>query len=218
VPNLPLMANLIDLERTRKHLALALEVVHHDRWVFGGLRDGRLRVIGDSETVKEPPVQPIFMQLSHLSRRCLFERHPIAVSSVVDPIGYDDWERDWPALIYVPIGIPKTRPVGLLIVGCAKEYWYTQDEIDYVAALGVTLTAAVSALTGPLGRLSVEERHAAQLIAEGLSDAEVARALSIDANKAHALASAVLSKLSLASRFDLRELFPYHSRIRPHLM
>lgn len=211
------MANLLDVERTRKHLALALEVVHHDRWVFGGLRDGRLRVIGDSETHKDPPIQPLFMQLSHLSRRCLFERHPIAVSSVVDPIGYDDWERDWPALIYVPIGIPKTRPVGLLIVGCGKEHWYTQDEIDYVAALGVTLTAAVSAVTGPLGRLSVQERHAAQLIAEGLSDAEMARALAVDGDAAHALADAVLRKLSLRSRFEVRELFPYQSRIRPQL-
>ncbi|HEX6348367.1 MAG TPA: hypothetical protein VF160_03135 [Candidatus Dormibacteraeota bacterium] len=212
------MANLIDLAKTRKHLALALDVVHHDRWVFGGLRDGRLRVMGDSETAKEPPVQPLFMQLSHLSRRCLFERHPIAVSSVVDPIGYDDWERDWPALIYVPIGVPKTRPVGLLIVGCAKEHWYTQDEIDYVAALGVTLTANVSAVTGPLGRLNEEERHAAQLIAEGLSDSEVARALAIDDDTAHKLADAALRKLSLRSRFDLRELFPYQSRIRPHLV
>ena len=212
------MANLIDLEKTRKHLALALEVVRHARWVFGGLRDGRLRVIGDSETEKEPPVQPIFMQLSHLSRRCLFERHPIAVSSVVDPVGYDDWERDWPALIYVPIGVPKTRPVGLLIVGCSKEHWYTQDEIDYVAALGVTLTASVSSLTGPLGRLNVDERHAAQLIAEGLSDSEVAQALAIEPDAAHQLADAVLRKLSLRSRFDLRDLFPYHTRIRPHLV
>jgi len=212
------MGNLIDLDKTRKHLALALEVVHHDRWVFGGLRDGRLRVIGDSETEREAPVQPIFMELSHLSRRCLFERHPIAVSSVIDPIGYDDWERDWPALIYVPIGVPKMRPVGLLIVGCSKEHWYTQDEIDYVAALGVTLTASVSSITGPLGRLSVEERHVAQLIAEGLSDAEVAKALAVKADTAGVLAEAVLRKLSLRSRFDLRELFPYHSRIRPHLL
>jgi DNA-binding CsgD family transcriptional regulator len=212
------MANLIHLEQTRRHLALALEAVHHDRWVFGGLRDGRLRIIGDSETEREAPVQPIFMELSHLSRRCLFERHPIAVSSVVDPIGYDDWERDWPALIYVPIGVPKTRPVGLLIVGCSKEHWYTQDEIDYVAALGVTLTAAVSAVTGLLGRLSVEERHVAQLIAEGFSDLEVAKALAVQADQARALADDVLRKLSLRSRFELRELFPYHSRIRPHLL
>jgi len=212
------MANLIDVDKTRKHLALALEVVHHDRWVFGGLRDGRLRVIGESETEREAPVQPLYMELSHLSRRCLFERHPIAVSSVVDPIGYDDWERDWPALIYVPIGIPKTRPVGLLIVGCSKEHWYTQDEIDYVAALGVTLTASVSSVTGPLGRLSVEERQVAQLLAEGLSDIEVAKALALQTDAASTLADAVLRKLSLGSRFDLRELFPYHSRIRPHLL
>ena len=72
------MGNLIDLDKTRKHLALALEVVHHDRWVFGGLRDGRLRVIGDSETEREAPVQPIFMELSHLSRRCLFSNDGLA--------------------------------------------------------------------------------------------------------------------------------------------
>ena len=87
-----------------------------------------------------------------------------------------------------------------------------------MAALGVTLTAAVSSITGPLGRLSVEERHVAQLIAEGLSDAEVAKALAVQADAAGALADTVLRKLSLRSRFDLRELFPYHSRIRPHLL
>ena len=212
------MANLIDLDKTRKHLALALDVVRHDRWLFGGMRDGRLRVIGDSEMDREAPVQAIFMDLSHLSRRCLFERHPIAVSSVVDPVGYDDWERDWPALIYVPVGLPKTRPVGILIVGASKEHWYTQEEIDYVAALGVTLTAAVNAVTGPLGRLTIEERHAAQLIAEGLSDPEVAHALAVDSEQARSLADSVLRKLSLRSRFELGDLFPYQSRTRPRLL
>ncbi len=212
------MANLIDLDKTRKHLALALEVVRHDRWVFGGMRDGRLRVIGDSEMDREAPVQPIFMELSHLSRRCLFERHPIAVSSVVDPVEFDDWERDWPALIYAPVGLPKTRPVGILIVGAKKEHWYTQDEIDYVAALGVTLTAAVNSVTGPLGRLTPEERQAAQLIAEGLSDPEVAQALALDSEGARSLADSVLRKLSLRSRFDLGDLFPYQSRTRPRVL
>ena len=87
-----------------------------------------------------------------------------------------------------------------------------------MAALGVTLTASVSSLTGPLGRLNVDERHAAQLIAEGLSDSEVAQALAIEPDAAHQLADAVLRKLSLRSRFDLRDLFPYHTRIRPHLV
>jgi DNA-binding CsgD family transcriptional regulator len=212
------MANLIDLEKTRKHFALALEAVRHDRWVFGGMRDGRLRVIGDSETDREAPVQAIFMELSHLSRRCLFERHPIAVSAVVDAIGYDDWERDWPALIYAPIGLPKTRPVGILIVGASKEHWYTQEEIDYVAALGVTLTAAVNSVTGPLGRLTMEERHAAQLIAEGLSDPEIAQALAVDSQRARSLADSVLRKLGLRTRFELGELFPYPARTRPRVL
>src|SRR5581483_3054085 len=152
------MRTAIDLDKTKTHLALALEVVHHDRWLLGGLRDGRLRVIAQSPPLapgadQNGGVQPIYQELSQLARRCLYERHPLAVTSMIEnPIPDHDWEAGWPALIYAPVGLPKNRPVGIIILGSRTEHWYTQDEIDYVAAIGVTLTAVVSCVTGPLGR------------------------------------------------------------------
>ncbi len=199
----------LDLEKTRTHLALALDVLHHDRWLLGGLRDGRLRVVADSSLPEEEPVQPIYLELSQMARRCLYERHPLAVTSIVEARSEaGDWEVDWPALIYAPVGIPKTRPVGILIVGSRVEHWYTQDEIDYVSALGVTLTTAVSCLTGPLGRLEPRERRVALLIAEGLSDAEIARATGSSANSVSRVSDAVLRKLSVRSRREVRDLVP----------
>jgi DNA-binding CsgD family transcriptional regulator len=204
------MRNTLDLDKTRTHLGLALDVLHHDRWILGGIRDGRMRVIADS-TVDEldEPVQSLYQELSQMARRCLYERHPLAVTSIVEPRSEEgNWEIDWPALIYAPVGIPKTRPVGILIVGSRTEHWYTQDEIDYVSALGVTLTTAVSCLTGPLGRLAPSERRIALLIAEGLSDAEIARATGSTPAAASRIAELVLRKLAVDSRKEVKGLVP----------
>lgn len=204
------MRRTLDLDKTRTHLALALDVLHHDRWLLGGVRDGRLRVIADS-TVEDgsESVQPIFIELSALARRCLYERHPLAVTSIVEPRRRGgDWETDWPALIYAPVAIPRARPVGILIVGSRTEHWYTQEEIDYVSALGVTLTTAVSCCTGPLGRLAPAERRIAVLVAEGLSDAEIARAVGSTPSAVTSLVEAILGKLSARSRADVRAMVP----------
>lgn len=204
------MRRTLDLEKTRTHLALALDVLHHDRWLLGGVRDGRLRVIADS-TVEDDAdaVQPIFIELSALARRSLYERHPLAVTSIVEPRRRGgDWESDWPALIYAPVGIPRSRPVGILIVGSRSEHWYTQEEIDYVSALGVTLTTAVSCYTGPLGRLSPAERRIAVLVAEGLSDAEIARAVGSTGETVERIVSGILRKLAARTRTDVRSMVP----------
>lgn len=204
------MRRTLDLEKTQTHLALALDALHHDRWLLGGIRDGRLRVIADS-TVEagSDAVQPIYLELSALARRCLYERHPLAVTSIVEPKRRGgDWETDWPALIYAPVGIPRARPVGILVVGSRTEHWYTQDEIDYVSALGVTLTTAVSCYTGPLGRLAPAERRIAVLVAEGLSDAEIARAVGGTTEAVSRLVVAILRKLSARSRDDVRSMVP----------
>lgn len=211
----------IDLDKTRTNLALALDVLHHDRWLLGGMRDGRMRIIADSTTA-EPgkPVQPLYQDLSQMARRCLYERHPLAVTSIVEPrIPDGDWEIDWPALIYAPVGLPRARPVGILIVGSRMEHWYTQDEIDYVSAIGVTLTTAVSCLTGPLGRLTPHERRAALLIAEGLSDAEIARATGSTPPAVARISDSVLRKLDVRSRTDVRDLVPeIKAGVRPTLL
>lgn len=199
----------LDLDKTRSHLSLALDVLHHDRWLLGGVRDGRLRVVADS-TLEAEPVQPLYLELSPMARRCLYERHPLAVTSIVENrrAAEGDWETEWPALIYAPVGIPRTRPVGILIVGSETEHWYMQDEIDYVSALGVTLTTAVSCLTGPLGRLAPAERKVALLMAEGMSDAEIARATGTTSTVVAKVTDSVLRKLSVRSRREVRELVP----------
>lgn len=204
------MYSSIDIDKTRSQLALALDVLHHDRWLLGGVRDGRLRVIAGSDGPdRQPRIQPLYQEMSQMARRCLYERHPVAVTSVVEPRSGDgDWETEWPALIYAPVGLPRARPVGILIVGSRIEHWYTQDEIDYVSALGVTLTTAVSCLTGPLGRLLPEERRVALLIAEGLSDAEIARALGSTEGPVARVSDSVLKKLDVRSRTDVRDLVP----------
>lgn len=206
----PAMARPTTIDRTRNHVKLALSRIHHDRWVLGGLRDGRLRVIAESPgrpRTESAAIRPIYSELSPLARRCLYERHSLAVNSMVDPREHeDDWEVHWPAIVYAPVGIADTRPVGLMIVGSATQHWYTQFEIDYVAALGIALTAAVSCLTGPLGRLTPRERRFAILIADGLSDEEIASALELDEVAARRASGHILRKLALRSRHEVREL------------
>ena len=232
------MPTPINVRRTRAHLTLALGVVPHDRWVLGGLRDGRLRVIAEATkrqrrraraatrypqqpggTAQAPTVRPIYSELSPLARRCLYERHPLCVTSVVEaPADDTDWEVDWPAILYVPVGLPNTRPVGIMILGSRTPHWYSQDEIDFVAALGISLTATVSAVTGPLGRLTSRERRFALLIAEGLSDQEIAVALALDDVAVRRASDSVLRKLEVRSRHEVRDLVPGLREARPQVL
>lgn len=207
------MGSGTSVDRTRTHISLALEVIHHDRWVLGGLRDGRLRLIAQAPGPNTVPdadeVRPIYTELTPLARRCLYERHPLAVNSTVDPRDHqDDWEITWPALVYAPVGLPEARPVGLVIVGSNTQHWYTQAEIDYIARLGIALTAAVSCVTGPLGRLTPRERRFALLIAEGLSDEEIAVALALDDRRVRRASDQILKKLAVRSRHEVRDLVP----------
>ena len=66
----------------------------------------------------------------------------------------------------------------------------------------------MAAATGPLGRLRKRELQAAQLLGEGLSDAEIARGLNIERKEAKELVNDVLHKLSLRSRHEVRDVFP----------
>src|SRR2546423_12229060 len=88
----------------------------------------------------------------------------------------EDWELDWPSLLYAPVGMPRRRPVGLLIVGSRSDHRYPQDEIEYLAALAVTLTAPVLTLGDPFQRLTERELQVARLVAHGLSVTETADA------------------------------------------
>jgi DNA-binding CsgD family transcriptional regulator len=195
----------------RFHLDRALQLVAHDRWVLGGLHDGKLRVLLDSSPEPDRPFRRT-RPLTHLARRCLHEGKPVAVTALgasdrtsAEPV---NWEMDWPSLQYAPVGMPARRPVGLLILGTGSDHWYVQEEIDYVASLGVTLTSMALSVGGPVERLRGNEWRAAQFVSQGLSASEIAVALDIDRSAAQRLVARVLRKLALRSPRQLSELWP----------
>jgi|SRR5579859_8049190 len=163
------MGRLPDLANARQRLELALEVLRHDRWVLGGLSDGRLKPIATSEgscqLMQSRPLKP-------LARRALFEQRPLVVNSVLDETaggtGYD-WELDWPALMYVPVADHGSRPVGLLVLGCRRDHWYSEDDINYAGALGATLAPLLGRMAVAYRRSNEGEREVALLLSHGLS-------------------------------------------------
>lgn len=193
------MSHLPDLQEARRRLGLALDALNHDRWVLGYVRGGRLQPIAASEVSRR------FLQrreLAPLSRRALYERRPMVVNSVIEnphPSNGYDWELDWPAVVYGPVGEIGRRPVGLLVLGCRRDHWYTEEDIAYVHSLGVTLGPMVAALREPLGRLSETENEVAQLLSYGLSAPEIARAMRMDERRAKAMAGRVARKLESVS-------------------
>jgi DNA-binding CsgD family transcriptional regulator len=197
------MGQLPDLQEARRRLGLALEVFCHDRWVLGYLRAGTLQPIAASEVSRR------FMQnrpLMPLSRRALFEKRPVVVNSVIEnpnPSNGYDWELDWPAILYAPVGEPGARPIGLLILGCRHDHWYTEEDVYYAGSLAITLAPMVAALRGPLSRLNEIESEVAQLLSYGLSDLEIARAIRFDDHRTRALVDGVARKLKLVTTDDM---------------
>jgi DNA-binding CsgD family transcriptional regulator len=114
-----------------------------------------------------------------------------------------EWELDWPAIIYAPIGESGSRPIGLLIVGCRRDHWYSDEDIAYAQALGRSLTPMVAALRGPLARLDDDETAVAHLLGHGFSSDEIARAMATDERRAHALVDRVMRKLRAVRKQDL---------------
>lgn len=202
------MESVLDLPKPRFQLEHAVALVRQDRWLVGAVRGGKLKVLTDSSPEPGRPYRRT-RSLTHLARRCLHERRPLAVSSIAEaaePAGQPaDWELDWPALLYAPVGLPGQRPVGLLLVGSRLRHWYSQHEVDYVAALGISLSGLVLALGGPLTRLGERELEAARLVAQGLSLAEMSTALGTDPEEARLLMGRVLRKLSLRSPGQLAD-------------
>jgi len=197
------MGQLPDLEEARRRLGLALNAISHDRWVLGYLRDGWLQPIAASEISRRftqgHPLMP-------LSRRALFEKRPLVLNSVFEKPdtsnGYE-WELDWPAILYAPVGELGHRPIGLLVVGCRQDHWYTEADVAYAHTLGITLAPLVSALKGPLGRLNESEAEVAQLLSYGLSTPEIARAVKTDDRHARQLVESVTRKLHSIHADDL---------------
>ncbi len=189
------MGQLPQLQQARRRLGLALDSLCHDRWVLGYLRSGWLQPIAASEVSRR------FLQgrpLMPLARRALYEQRPTIMNALVEnphpSMGYD-WEMDWPALLYAPVGDPGVRPIGLLVIGCRRDHWYTEEEVAYATRLGSSLAPLVAALRGPLGRLNESEGEVAQLLSYGLSAQEIARAIRVDDRATGELVESVVRKL-----------------------
>src|SRR5260370_3751786 len=197
------MGQLPEFQQARTRLGLALDLLCHDRWVLGFLRGGWLQPIAASEVSRR------FLQsrpLMPLARRALYEKRPMVVNSVIESArrsnGYD-WELDWPALLYAPVSEPGQRPIGLLMLGCRKDHWYSDDDVTYASSLGLTLAPMVAALRGPLGRLNETEGEIAQLLSYGLSTQEIARAMQINEETAQALVNGVARRLRSLGAVEL---------------
>lgn len=200
------MGQISELLEARRRLGLALSPICHDRWVLGYLRGGCILPIAASEVsrrfLQSRPLRP-------LSRRALFEQRPVVINSVIEnpnPSNGYDWELDWPAILYAPVGESNQRPVGLLTLGCRRDHWYTDEDVAYAESLGVTLTPLVTALRRPLGRLNESEGEVAQLLSYGLSTQEIARAIKSDESHTRTLVSSVARKLKSVNTDDL--VFP----------
>ena len=189
------MGQLPDLQEARRRLGLALKALCHDRWVLGYLRGGWLQPIAASEVsrrlLKSHPLMP-------LARKALFEMKPLVVNTVVDRTetteGYE-WELDWPAILYAPIAEIGQRPLGLLVIGCRRDHWYTDDDVAYAHTLGYALAPMVADLRWPLSRLNESEVEVAQLLSNGLSTQEIARAIRTNERQARSLVNSVSRKL-----------------------
>jgi DNA-binding CsgD family transcriptional regulator len=120
-----------------------------------------------------------------------------------DAINEYDWELDWPAILYAPVGELGRRPIGLLIVGCRRDHWYTEEDIAHAHTLGLSLAPMVAALRGPLSRFSDSETVVAHLLSHGLSIQEIARAVGADDRQARSLVDGVTRKLQTVKASDL---------------
>src|SRR6267142_2082358 len=197
------MGQLPQFQQARRRMGLALDSLCHDRWVLGYLRAGWLQPIAASEVSRR------FLQgrpLMPLARRALYEKRAMVINSVIEnpnpSLGYD-WELDWPALLYAPVGDAGQRPIGLLVLGCRRDHWYSEEDVAYATTLGATLAPLVAALRGPLGRLNESEGEVAQLLSYGLSAQEIARAIQVDDNKTRAMVETVARKLKAIEADEL---------------
>src|ERR1700694_4833412 len=114
------MGQLPQLQQARRRLGLALNGLSHDRWVLGYPPPRWVPPIAASEVSRR------FLQgrpLMPLARRALYEKRPMVMNSLIEnpnpSMGYD-WELDWPALLYAPVGELGARPIGLLILGLRR--------------------------------------------------------------------------------------------------
>ena len=198
------------LRDTVRRLDAALAMVRQDRWQLAGLRSGRLVILaegpGDGKAVE--PAERRIQELTPLARRALYERRAVSISTIhTTPAGgVEDWELDWPTILYAPVNDPGLRPAGLLILGVREPHWYADEDLNYITAIAGTLIAFVTTATDPLRPLTRAERMVAYLLGEGLSSAEIARALRVERQEAQETVGQVLRKLRLRSASQVADL------------
>ena len=198
------------LRDTVRRLDAALAMVRQDRWQLAGLRSGRLVILaegpGNGKAVE--PAERRIQELTPLARRALYERRAVSISTIhTTPAGgVEDWELDWPTILYAPVNDPGLRPAGLLILGVREPHWYADEDLNYITAIAGTLIAFVTAATDPLRPLTRAERMVAYLLGEGLSSAEIARALRVERQEAQETVGQVLRKLRLRSASQVADL------------
>jgi DNA-binding CsgD family transcriptional regulator len=195
---------------TVKRLDVALAMVRQDRWQLAGLRSGRLVILADGPGGGKPiePSERKVQELTPLARRALYERRAVSISTIhtTPAEGEEDWELDWPTILYAPVNEPGQRPSGLLILGVRAPHWYEDEDLNYITAIAGTLATFVAAAIDPLRPLTRAERMVAYLLGEGLSGAEIARALRIDRSAAQDAVGNVLRKLKLRSASQIADL------------
>lgn len=195
---------------TVKRLDAALGLIRQDRWQVAGLRSGRLVVLaeGPAGGRSAEPTERRLQELTPLARRALYERRAVSISTIATTPadGIEDWELDWPTILYAPVHDPGLRPAGLLILGVREPHWYADEDINYITAIAGSLTTYVMAAVDPLRLLSRAERMVAYLLAEGLSSVEIARALRIGRADAEVSVGNVLRKLKLRSTGEVADL------------
>src|ERR1700694_5428289 len=206
------MGQLPQFQQARRRLGLALDGLCHDRWVLGYLRAGWLQPIAASEVSRRlRRARPLLPP----SGRALYEKRPTIMNALVEnpnpSMGYD-WELDWPALLYAPVGEAGSRPIRPLIIRGRRDHWYSEEDVIYAISLGVTLAPLVAALRGPLARLNESEGEVAQLLSYGLSAPEIARAIRVDDHASRELVESVTKKLQ---RVDADELALPLEEMRP---
>src|ERR1700737_1075451 len=195
---------------TVKRLDAALAMVRQDRWQLAGLRSGRLVILaeGPGGGGGGDPAGRRGRGLTPPARRALYERRAVSISTIhTTPAGgVEDWELDWPTILYAPVNEPGQRPTGLLLIGVRTPHWYEEEDLNYITAIAATLIAFVAAAIDPLRPLTRAERMVAYLLGEGLSGAEIARALRIDRPAAQEAIGSVLRKLKLRSASQVADL------------
>lgn len=135
----------------------SLSPIQHDRWLVAALRDRRLRTVAQSQPDPANPYQQL-REVQPPAWRCLLSAQAICVTqcsaSARPAAASREWELEWPAVLYAPVGVPGRRGEGLLILANRRPHSYCTDEIRYLSLLAQGLLHWVAFAAGSQSALS----------------------------------------------------------------